>query len=146
MSVERTTAMRVGLGLASVTGLVAALLLSLSDRAPGLLYTAALRLDVADEIRFASLGVDPFLIGHFALWAAVAIVTSLALGQWPKMMPAALVALFALGIVVEEAQRRYTSTRGFELQDVVANGAGLVAGAMVVALISRRRSVEQAYR
>jgi len=136
----RTTVVQVGLRAVAVGGLVTAILLSLSDRAPGLLYTAALRLDLADEIRAASFGLDPFLVGHFALWAALAGVTLLALAQWPSAALGALVGLFGLSVAVEEAQRRFTSSRGFELQDVFANGAGLAVGALLFSAVATARS------
>ena len=97
---------------------------------------------MADEVRAVTLGVDPYLAGHFEIWVCLAAVMGLALAQYPRLIAPAMVGLGVLSIAIEDAQRRFTAIREFELQDIVANSLGTVAGAAVaIALISGQRVV-----
>lgn len=120
-------------GFLLVVGSCVAALLSLSDRAPHAVVRLAQRLDLADEIEQASLGLDPFLFGHAALWGALAALVVLALGSaHRRTVWFALVGLVGASVAVEEAQRRVTASRGFEAQDIIANGLGVLAAWVVV--------------
>ncbi len=131
--------------VALALGLLVTLGLSLSDRAPGLIRGAVVKFDLGDDIRLMTLGVDPYVAGHFAIWSCLAIATTFALGRAVQLIPPALVGLFAISIAIEEAQRRLTSIRGFELRDIVANGVGIAAGAgaaaIAVTVLENRRTV-----
>lgn len=132
------------MALALTGGLLATLALCLSDRAPGLIRSALFRMDLADPVRFATLGFDPYLAGHFAIWVCLAVVTGLALDQRPLLMGPAMAGLAALSITIEVAQARYTTVRHFELQDIRANVAGIMVGAAIaIVLIGGQRVVAE---
>lgn len=141
---ESASRRRALLVVALTAGLLATLVLCLSDRAPGLIRDALFRWELADEVRTATLGFDPYLAGHFAIWVCLAAATSLALAQYPVLILPATAGLAALSIAIEDAQRRFTAIREFELQDIVANGLGIMAGAAVaVVFIGGQRVVAE---
>ena len=122
---------RVVTGGALVAGMFATIVLCLSDRAPGLIRGAVFRFDLADEVRTVTFGVNPYMAGHFAIWASLAFVTAFALARRPAFMFPAAVALCGAGVIIEEAQRRFTSARGFEYADIAANTVGVTVGSLV---------------
>ncbi len=113
---------RVGLGL--LAGAVTAALF-LTD-------WAAQLVGGVERLRWLTLGVDPELAGHVLAWGAFAAAAVLALGRELRLLAPVMWALFSLGVAVEQAQPRLTTMRGFELEDVVANGVGVAVGAAAV--------------
>lgn len=129
-------------GLAA--GSLAALALCLSDRAPGLVRRTVLRFELGDEAQAMSLGFDPYLVGHFAIWFSLAFLAGLALARRPLFVAPAAVVLVGAGIAIEEAQRRFTAVRGFQLTDIAANTLGVAAGSVLaLAVIGGHRLVVQ---
>jgi len=141
-SCQREQASRLGAAFLLVVGAVAVIGLSLSDRAPHLVVDLAFRLDVADEVERASFGLDPFLFGHAALWGGLAVLVIVGLGSAPISRVAfAVTGLIAAGVLVEEAQRRLTASRGFELQDIAANAIGVLTAWLIAELFLGKRRV-----
>lgn len=120
--------------------------LSWSDRAPMLVRDAAFRLDIDDDIHRASLGVDPELVAHAVVWGGLALLVGVAIGgvtaRWQRLWLAlGCGALVTVSALVEEGQRRFTAVRTFQMKDIVANGIGVLAVYVVLAVVVERRSL-----
>jgi VanZ family protein len=103
------------------------------------------RLGVAPRVRDGVAGVDPFTLLHFVGWGALAFAAVLVVGRM-RWVPAVAGVMIAASIVIEVLQETRTLLRAYELSDVVANTAGVVAGSfaalsVLAALDRRRRSV-----
>ncbi len=118
--------------------------LLLSDRAPGVLRTmfgdrARLlweRVDNGGRTDVITGGTRPeadFLV-HVAIWAVVACLVGLAIWSWFGLV-ATTIGVFGLSVVTELAQGVWSSTRGVEAIDVVANAVGVAAGATAAGVV-----------
>ena len=117
--------------------------LMLSDRAPGasrrigggIIARLSERLDAGG--RPAQLANDPRLptsdtLVHIGVWGVAMLFVGLAVWSWRGLAVGAAI-VFACSAVIEIGQDRYTSTRTFELGDIVANGIGVALGTAVAA-------------
>ena len=137
-------------------GIVA--VLSFADGAPGVIHrllrsTARVVSGVQDlvGVQLVDLRDLPFewdVVGHFVLWAAVAVV-----GWWALRHRVTAVSLgfgcFAASYLVEIGQSVLTVSRRPDLRDLAANALGIVAGLVVVvgaertaAIVRRIRRIE----
>ena len=86
---------------------------------------------------------------HFGTFAVVTILLCYALGPRPTVrylkthISTAVLGAMAIGVLVEYAQRYLTVTRGFEIGDMIADGAGAVSVA-VLWWVVRRSQVSEA--
>lgn len=132
--------------------LLAATVVLLSDRAPGLLRRLSARIDTgssrAAELASQARPQSDFEV-HVLVWVAVTFFVGLAAWSSRSLLVSVVAVLF-LSMAVEVGQRYVTQTRDVQLADMVANavavsaGLGLVSG---LALLfgwedepSRRRS------
>ncbi len=116
--------------------------LMLSDRAPAV--TRALfgdfavrmsaRLDATRRVEEATDGRMPGsdAIVHIGVWAVAMTLVGLAVWRWWALVVAA-VATFALSVLVELGQGRFSDSRAVERSDVVANGVGVALGVVACA-------------
>lgn len=115
----------------------------LSDRAPGLLRRITLglaerisrRLDTRTPTALAN---DPRLpdgdvLVHVGVWAAATLLVGWAVWSWGGLLLGAT-AVLMISFAVEFAQERVTETRVFDVQDLVANTAGVTLGVVVAGL------------
>jgi hypothetical protein len=110
--------------------LVVAVVVLLSDRAPGLLAWFSDRIDSGSS-RAAQVAsqVQPrtaFQI-HLLLWAVVTALVGLAMWSSPSVLGAAI-AVLVLSLASERAQDALTQTRDLQISDAVANVFGVLAG------------------
>jgi hypothetical protein len=137
-------AVRGFIGLLALTACAFAAALMISDRAPALLvdiFGDAVRqlwdrVDTSQRARFATDAALPekdFVV-HVAVWASITGLVALAIWTWVGLV-AAVFGVFALSVVIELAQGRFSSTRSVESMDIVANGVGVVAGAATAAVV-----------
>jgi len=149
MTSRRTIAL--GMGFA-----VIATVLSLSDRAPGMvdrigsaLVDGWRRVEIAlaiDVEREAIPWTDDVL-GHLVLWGGGMVVLGLALRHRHRAGRLA-VALFGASLALEVLQALVTASRSLSLADISANAFGIIAGLTVVTavdLLSSTRSPAQPY-
>lgn len=139
--------------VASLAGLVA--LLSFADGAPDAvrrgLRVAARAIARVQEllgIQLVDLGDLPFewdIVGHFVLWAAVAVV-----GRWAFRHRVAAVSLglgcFAASYLVEIGQSVLTVSRRPDLRDLGANALGIVVGLVFAVGAERTAAVVRRIR
>lgn len=137
--VLRIFAALVGLGVMLFNGA-----LMMSDRAPGALrrlggdFAVRLseRIDSDSAVGAAVAGRLPesdFLV-HVGVWAVAVLFAGLAVWSWRWLLVAA-VSVFSASVFVEAAQGIYTDTRAVEIDDVVANGFGVLTGVFAVAML-----------
>jgi len=118
--------------------------LMLSDRAPGYLRRvggdAIARLFERIDIggRGADVLSDPRLprsdtIVHVSVWALAVVLVGWALWSWIGLVVGSL-AVFAASAAIEKLQGSVTATRQVDPSDLRANFAGVVVGAVAVAL------------
>lgn len=119
-----------------------ALLLLFSDLAPVVL--ADWFGDSADAVRdraasggwtrvvhdLGLLGND--VVVHVIIWTVVTMFVSLAIWSWRGLVYSTS-GLYGASLTLELAQERLTTTRSVEVVDIVSNGAGVMAGALVSA-------------
>jgi len=121
-----------------------AVALMVSDRAPGVLrrlFGADVRrlwdrIDASERAQFvndARLPEADFVI-HVIVWAVVVMLVAMAIWTW-RGLTAAVAGVFACSVIIELAQGQYSDTRAVELDDIVANGAGVAIGTGAVALM-----------
>ena len=124
---------------------MATVVLSLSDRVPGLLDDVAVRLGVPGRLRDGIAGIEPLTALHLLGWCALAFAVVLALGRsW--WIPFAAALLFGASIFIEVMQQTSTTIRAFEESDIVANAVGVAGGTLLALLVLagldwRRRSL-----
>lgn len=134
---------RVFAGLLGVGVLALNAAVMLSDRAPSFLrrvfgdFAGRLSDRIDAGGRPAQIATDPRLpegdsLVHIAVWGLAIVMVGLAVWTWRGLAVGGVV-VFVASIVVEVAQGRYTDTRVVELDDIVANGVGIVLGSLVVA-------------
>jgi VanZ family protein len=73
-------------------------------------------------------------LGHALGYALLAV---LGLYAYPRHRMLVLAGVFGMGVALEAAQA-FTPTRGFEWLDIFANGAGVLLGFLVVAVVNRK--------
>jgi VanZ family protein len=73
-------------------------------------------------------------LGHALGYGLLAV---LGLYAYPRRGVMVLFGVFGLGVGLEAAQA-FTPTRSFEWLDIVANGAGVLLGFLVVAVVNRK--------
>ncbi|MGI8808459.1 MAG: hypothetical protein ACR2KK_11565 [Acidimicrobiales bacterium] len=128
--------------LLSLGALGANAVILLSDRAPGLFRRLSARIDAGVSQVAGATGVDvpgrrvrvprsDFDV-HVLIWGVAALLIGLAMWSWASLALASAT-LFASSVALELAQRRYSRSRTAQLDDILANGLGVVLGACVVA-------------
>ena len=136
--------LRIFAGLIGLLALLFNTALMISDRAPGVLRRLGGELvDELSERIDADSGVasavsdglpESDLIVHVGVWAVAVILAGVAVWSWRRLALAA-VFTFTASVFIEAAQGLYTDTRSVEIDDVVANGFGVVAGTALVAML-----------
>jgi hypothetical protein len=120
--------------------LAGAVMLMLSDRAPG--FLRRLSGDLAERIdssgRPAQIATDDRLpdgdtLVHILVWAAVVVLVGWAVWSWRGLVIVSGT-VFGASVVIELSQAHLTQTRESQWGDIVANAVGIVLGAAVVAL------------
>lgn len=125
----------------SAVGFNAALMLS--DRAPGALRRigGGLVVELSERIdaggRTARLTSDPRLpsgdtLVHIGVWGTAMLFVGLAVWSWRGLAVGAA-SVLGCSVAVEIGQRRYTTSRVFEVSDIVANAIGVAIGAAAAA-------------
>ena len=130
---------------AMVGFVVTAFAVSLSDRAPRAIggnqhlvvslvrrFERILDVNILDRIP-ASATTDG--AGHALLWCTGVVVLGLGLRRQVPPIVVAAVAMFT-GAAIEVLQATSTSTRAFEVTDLVANGYGIIVGTAAVVIFS----------
>ena len=118
--------------------------LMISDRAPRelrRLFGADVRrlwdrIDAGERVQFvneAHLPQADFVI-HVMVWAVIVMLVAVAIWTW-RGLTISVAGVFACSVIIELAQGRYSDTRSVELDDIVANGAGVAIGTCAVALM-----------
>ncbi len=128
--------------LLSLGALAANAVILLSDRAPGLFRRLSARVDAGVSRAAGATGVDvpggsvrvpqsDFDV-HVLIWGAAALLIGLAMWSWASLLLGSAT-LFGSSVVLELAQRTYSSSRTVQFADIVANAVGVIAGTCVVA-------------
>ena len=94
------------------------------------------RIDASERAQFvheARLPEADFVI-HVIVWAVIVMLVAMAVWTW-RGLTLAVAGAFACSVIIELAQGRYSDTRSVELDDIVANGAGVAIGTCAVALM-----------
>jgi hypothetical protein len=132
--------LRALIGLVSVMAVLFNVAIMLSDRAPRFLRRvfgdAVVRLSEridADARIPADQLPETDAIVHIAVWAAATALVGLTIWTWRGLVLAALTML-ALSAAVEVGQGVYSSTRKVEVDDAIANAAGVTLGVAAAAL------------
>jgi hypothetical protein len=131
--------LRAFIGLLGVASVIFNTALLLSDRAPGFTrrvfggFATRLsdRLDAngkAELIRDGGLPEGDAIV-HIGVWAVATLLVALTIWTWRGLIYTTI-AMFAASIAIELAQGRYSTTRNVEMDDIVANVVGIVAGAV----------------
>jgi hypothetical protein len=121
------------------TAVAAVAALSLADRAPGRLETAASRMHADGIVRDGLLGVGFDTAGHAVVWAVVTGAVLLGVGRRMGLRRTA-VAVFGLSLAIEVLQATSTSSRAFQFVDLTANAVGIAAAGSLAWLVRRRLS------
>lgn len=142
---------RLGSGLALLALAAVTTAVLLSDRAPDLYGDALRRVGrVARRVRDWS-GVDvqrsdvpfgAFQLGHVVLFAGVMLVAGFVLRRRVRPVVLALV-VFTLSAGFELVQPVLSRTRHQQVDDLVANGVGIVVGLVVLWLLLRIRRLRR---
>ena len=128
--------------LLSLAALAANAVILLSDRAPGLFRRVSARIDAGVSRAAGAAGVDvsgrdvrvpqsDFDV-HVVIWGVAALLIGLATWSWASLLLGSA-AILAFSVALELAQRTYSSSRSVQLNDMVGNAAGVIAGTCVVA-------------
>jgi VanZ family protein len=136
------TGVRAFFGLLTIAALIFNVALLISDRAPaftkrvfgGFASRLSERLDAnarAEVIRDGGLPEGDAIV-HIGVWAVATLLLALTIWTWRGLLMSCIAA-FVASIAIELAQGRYSTTRNVELNDVVANAAGVCIGAVLAA-------------
>lgn len=136
--------LRAFLALLGVGAMAFAAALMISDRAPSVLRRLFGedvrrlwdRIDASERAQFvneADLPEADFVV-HVVVWAVTVMLVAMAIWTW-RGLSVAVGGVFASSVIIELAQGRFSDTRSVSLDDVVANGVGVVLGACAVALM-----------
>lgn len=130
-------ALRIATGVVAVAAALATVALLLSDRAPGLIdatfgdaaHRLWERIDADQRAAISATGAtgEPDLFVHVAIWFVVTLLVACAIWTWRGIALAGATAAVA-SVVLELGQRRWATTRAFELSDMVANFVGVALG------------------
>lgn len=140
-------------GIGAAAFVLVAVVLSLSDRAPGAygrtreaVWSVSARVRDHAGVDWFSRSDIPFAsdhFGHVVLWATGTFLVGLALrSRWSLSRIA--VASFAASVALELAQPVVTATRIVEWGDIVANGIGVVLGLAGLAALAVLRPAADA--
>src|SRR6056297_157284 len=132
-------AARVLFGISALAMVAFNVALMLSDRAPGALRRVfgdaadrlSERIDAGARVTTEQLP-DSDAVVHIVVWAAATALVALTVWTWRGLAVAAA-GVLAASVIVELGQGVYSSTRVVEGTDVLANAAGVLAGAVVAA-------------
>lgn len=132
--------LRALLGLVAVMAVLFNVAIMLSDRAPRVLRSVfgdvvvrlSERIDAQGRIATEQLPETDAIV-HIAVWAAATALVGLTIWTWRGLALAALFML-ALSVVVEVGQGVYSSTRRVEIDDAIANAAGVTVGVAAAAV------------
>ncbi len=128
--------------LLSLGALAANAVILLSDRAPGLFRRLSARIDAGVSRAAGATGVDvaggrvrvprsDFDV-HVLIWGVAALLIGLAMWSWASLVLGSAT-LFGSSVVLELAQRSYSSSRTVQVHDVLANALGVIVGTCAVA-------------
>ena len=124
-----------------VLGLGLAVVLSLSDRVPGLAVDLAEALGIDGALKRFSPRHDPWLVAHATGWAMLSFAVTVPAPRWPRRLLAAGGA-WVLSLAIEQAQELASQHRSFSLEDIAANTVGITVGLVASSLwwqVRRRR-------
>jgi hypothetical protein len=133
-------ALRALLGLVGLAAVLFNVAIMLSDRAPRFLrrmfgdvvVRLSERIDAQGRIATEQLPETDAIV-HIAVWAAATALVGLTIWTWRGLVLAALTML-AVSAAVEVGQGVYSSTRRVEIDDAIANAAGVALGVAAAAL------------
>jgi hypothetical protein len=128
--------------LLSLGSFAANAVILLSDRAPGLLGRLSARVDAGISRAAGATGLDvpgrdvgvprsDFDV-HVAIWALAALLVGLAAWSWVSLLLANGLVLSG-SVALELSQRFLTTSRQVQLQDLLGNTLGVLAGTCAVA-------------
>lgn len=137
-------ALRAFVALVAAVVVLANAAIMLSDRAPGVLRLFGFQLieRLSERIdtggRAAEMASDPRLpesdaLVHIGVWAVGAALVGLAIWTWRGLLVGA-VGVFAVSVLIELGQARWTHTRVSQLADIRANALGVMLGTAFAAL------------
>ncbi len=136
--------LRVFIGLVAVASALGTVVLLLSDRAPGLVRRlfgdaarslwARIDADRRAAIEATGATAEPDVVVHVLIWLVVSSLVGLTIWTWRGLAATAIVTALA-SLALEFGQRRWASTRAFEMSDLVANLVGVGLGTATAAAV-----------
>ncbi len=124
---------RIFIGMIAVAALLFNVALMISDRAPGITRRlfGGFAQRLADRLDRTAIDASDVpgndAIVHIGVWSIAALLVALTVWRWAALVPVA-VAVFAVSVIVEFGQGRYSSSRAVEVSDVMANAVGVGVG------------------
>ncbi|MDH3753187.1 MAG: hypothetical protein OEU32_04870 [Acidimicrobiia bacterium] len=120
-----------------VLALAIILLLSLSDAVPVIVKRTATFLGVQEAVKTLSPRHDPWLPAHALTWAVLTTALCVTIrDKWSRAVAAT--ALFLFSFALEIGQDRWTATRHFQTEDIIANLTGVSLGLVIAVLLYTR--------